>query len=185
MTVVMNIINNFKIYFPLALFFALAIAWIIIVYKVGDWPDWKKYYPTILFFWCGDLIYNVIFYEKPLWVFVNPALTHHLTDIICAFVIFTGTVLIYIPMFPTRFRYKILYVGFWVLLYSSIEWIFNVLGGISYQNGWNIWWSVIHNIYQFILLKIHQDRPILAWILAIAILILIANIYSVHLVGHG
>ncbi|OGO78643.1 MAG: hypothetical protein A2Y23_10100 [Clostridiales bacterium GWB2_37_7] len=164
------------------LFTLVGVAWIILTYKIGDWRNWKLYYPTILFFWCGDLIYNVVFYEKPLWVFENPIFTHHLTDLISIFIVFTCTVLIYIPHYPKTFKKQLLYLGFWVLLYSSIEWIFHVLGGISYRNGWDIGLSVVHNTYQFALLRIHHDRPILAWILALIILSIVMAVFDVDLI---
>lgn len=173
---------NFKIYLPLILFFFLEALWIIFAYKKGDWRNWKVYYPTILFFWCGDLIYNVVFYKKPLWVFVNPAFSHHLTDLLCIFIVFTCTVLIFIPHYPKTFKKQLQYLGFWILLYSSIEWVFHVLGGISYHNGWSIWFSIMHNTYQFILLKIHQENPILAWILALIIFMIIMAIFNVDLI---
>ncbi|PIB57799.1 hypothetical protein, partial [Pseudomonas sp. 2822-17] len=38
-------------------------------YKWGDWEKWEKYYPTILFFIIGDLLYNFLFYNYPMWLF--------------------------------------------------------------------------------------------------------------------
>lgn len=174
---------NIKPYLPLILFFTFIAAWMILAYRIGDWKNWRLYYPTILFFWCGDLIYNVLFYQKPLWVFVNPTFSHYFTDMICAFLIFTCTVLIYIPCYPKRFKYQILYIGYWVLIYTAIEWLFFILGGIAYRNGWSLRWSAVHNVYQFILLKIHHDRPILAWTLAFVILFIIAFIFEVPIIN--
>ena len=169
------------VYFPLALFFCIGIGWIYVAYRAGDWRNWRKYYPTILFFWCGDLIYNIVFYKKPLWVFENPAFSHQFTDLLSLFIVFTCTVLIFIPRYPKPFGKQLVYLGYWILLYSGIEWIFYVLGGITYENGWNIWWSVLHNVYQFILLIIHQSKPILAWVLSIIILFIIASVFHVSL----
>ncbi len=173
--------KNFMTYFPLILFSLFGLMWIIVTYKIGDWRNWRKYYHTILFFWCGDLIYNVLFYKNPLWVYTNPAFNHQFTDLLCAFVIFTCTILNYIPRFPKTLKKQVLYVGFWVFLYSFIEWIFVMVGGIDHRNGWHIGWSVLHNVYQFVLLRIHQDRPILAWILAFIILFIVAEIFNVSL----
>lgn len=168
-------------YFPLVLYGVIMLVWLAIVYQAGDWRNWRKYYPTILFFACGDLIYNVVFYEKMLWVFKNPSLSHKFTDFLCVVVVFTCTILIYLPHYPKPWKKQILYVGYWVLLYSTIEWLFTVLGGIKYDNGWSLTWSVIHNIYQFILIRIHQDRPLLAWTLAIIILFIITRVFHVAL----
>jgi len=173
------VIKELSLHFPLILFFAFLIVWIVITYKVGDWQNWRHYYPTILFFWCGDLIYNVLFCEKPLWQFKNAVFSHELTDIICMFIVFTCTVLMYIPWFPKTFKKQVLYIGYWVLLYTGIEWLFHTLGGITYHNGWSVKLSLVHNIYQFLLLKLHHHKPILAWVLALIILVLVASSYKI------
>lgn len=166
---------------PLILFFFALICWIVLAYKIGGWRNWRLYYPTILFFWCGDLIYNVLFYNKPLWKFENHVFSHQLTDLICIFVVFTCTILIYLYHFPKTLRKQVLYVAFWVALYSTIEWLFHIQGGITYHNNWGIKMSIIHNIYQFLLLKIHHHNPILAWSLALLILVIIGAIFDIDI----
>lgn len=174
-------ISKLAVYFPFALFVILTLLWIVVAYKMGDWRNWKLYYPTILFFWCGDLVYNVVFYKNPLWLFINPIFSHLLTDFLCAAIVFTCTVLVFLPKYPEGLVNQAKYLALWVFIYSGVEGIFFVIKGISYSNGWNLGHSIIHNIYQFILLRIHHKNPILAWILALAIMIVTAKVFGVSL----
>lgn len=166
-------------YLPFALFILITLIWIVITYKIGDWRNWKLYYPTILFYWCGDLIYNVVFYKKPLWTFTNPIMCHHITDFLSMATVFTCTVLVFLPKYPKGLFKQIKYLSFWIFIYSFIEWIFVLMKGITYENGWTLGYSIIHNVYQFILLRIHHTNPILAWVLALIILMIIVNIFNV------
>lgn len=165
----------------LILFFVFISGWLIITYKFGDWRNWKLYYPTILFFWCGDLIGIVVFYNYLLWEFKSDILSHVAVDFIQIIFILTCTTILFLQYYPENMIMQILYILIWVLIYSVIEWFFHLLGGISYNYGWSIWWSVTHNIYQFILLRIHHRKPILAWLLAFTSLGIIMFIFKVNL----
>ena len=49
----------------------IVVAYAIISYRFGDWKRWKEFYPTYLFVILGDITYNFLFYEKPLWEYIN------------------------------------------------------------------------------------------------------------------
>lgn len=141
----------------------LASIFIFGAYKWGDWKNWNKYYATMLFFGMGDLIYHLVFYDKPLWKFQTDFLVDSLNELFVIFTIFFSTTLIYLSNFPKRFMHRIMYISLWVLIYMGIECFTTRIGMHINYNGWNIWWSLLHNAIQFPLLYIHHKKPILAW----------------------
>jgi len=158
-----------------------AIIWVATVYRWGDWRNWRKYYPTILFFIFGNFIYLIIFYKKLLWRLESEYIGFPFIDFYMTFIIFTCTILIFLPHYPkTKSIWKhIVYNLLWVFLYTTIEFIFSNLGLISYHNGWRLLYSMIHNSYQFPILKIHHHRPIIAWIFAFIIVVIFVNIFDI------
>lgn len=172
---------NLAIYSALILFFVLIFLWVIILYKFGDWKNWRLYYPTILFFWCGNFIAQIVFCNHHFWLYKNPLMSHTLTDFISMIFVFSSTTILYLQYYPRKFINQTLYILFWVSLYSAVEWVFVLLGGIVHQYGWTMWLSIIHNTYQFILLRIHQKKPILAWILACIILAIVMFIFKIKI----
>ena len=155
-----------------------ATLWIAAAYKWGDWKNWNKYYPTMLFMGMGDLIYNLVFFNKKLWTFNPGFLNPILSELFVIFTIFSCTVLIFLTHFPKTLIKQILYMTLWVIIYVAIEVFMLKIGMQSNINGWSIWWSTTHNFYQFPLLAIHHKKPYLAWILAIAILFIIMRIFE-------
>ena len=160
-----------------------AALWLAAAYKWGDWKNWSKYYPTMLFMGMGDLIYNVVFYNKKLWSF-NPGLINPIfSELFVIFTIFSCTVLVFLTYFPKTLMKQFQYVTLWVFIYIIIEIVLTRLGMQFNESGWNIWWSVLHNFYQFPLLAIHYKKPYLAWALAITILIIMMTIFEIPLIN--
>lgn len=161
-----------------------ATLWLVAAYKFGDWKNWSKYYPTMLFMGMGDMIYNLVFYEKMLWFFNPGFLNPIVNELLVVFTIFSCTVLIFLTHFPKTLFKQFGYISLWVAIYIVIE-VFMMNIGLQYsKNGWSIWWSLLHNFYQFPLIAIHHKRPYLAWTLAIAILFIIMTIFKVPLVNN-
>lgn len=161
-----------------------AAIWIFAAYKWGDWKNWSKYYPTMLFMGMGDLIYNLVFFDKKLWLFNPGFLNPIISELFVIFTIFSCTVLIFLTHFPKTLIKQILYISLWVIIYIVIEVFMVNIGMQKNTNGWNLWWSLTHNVYQFPLLAIHYKRPYLAWFLAILILIIIMNVFEIPLISN-
>lgn len=136
-------------------------------WKLGDWRNWKKYYPTIQFFMIGEFLYDLLCYNYPLWSFESPLLKVTFSEILIAFVFYPSTILIYIPHMPTGRLKTILYVLLWVALYTITEELSYLLGFFSYHNGWNLGLSVLFNIVMFPLLWLHYRKPLWAWALLV------------------
>lgn len=136
-------------------------------WKLGDWRNWKKYYPTIQYFIIGEFLYDLLCYNYPLWSFESPLLKVTFSAILISFIFYPAAVLLYLPHMPTGWVKRILYVLLWVIIFSLTERISYLLGFFSYHNGWNIWLSVLFNIVMFPLLWLHYKKPLLACALLI------------------
>ncbi len=88
---------------------------------------------------------------------------------------------LFLQYYPKKLVIQIFYILLWVLIYSTIEGVFYLFGGIVYHNGWSFWWSATHNIYQFIFLRVHYKKPILAWIFAFIVLGITMIVFKVSL----
>lgn len=154
---------------------------VIIAWRWGDWKNWQKYYPTILYMITGNLLYNILTYHYPIWLYQKSILQNHtLTDILNSFVIFPATILLFLPHFPNKgIIKKIRYLLFWMIIYISVEWFLSELGYFSYHNGWNLGWSVLFNIGMFTLLRVHYKKPLLAWGISVFIILFLLIIFDV------
>lgn len=45
------------------------IVWILFAYRFIDWSQWRKQYPTVLFFIAINLTYNMLYFNHTLWAF--------------------------------------------------------------------------------------------------------------------
>lgn len=166
--------------------FIFNLLFVLAAIKWGDWKNWKVYYPTYLFFIGGDLFKNLILDDYRLWSYKetffgsNILYGHLVISFMIMALVYPSTLLIYLGNFPkTRFK-KLLWVLFWVFLYSLVE-IINVefLNLFEHHRGWNIAWSVLFNIVMFTVLKIHVSRPLLAWSISILFLIFLWNVFDI------
>ena len=148
---------------------------VIAACKFGDWRNWRLYYPTILYFIVGNLLYSLLTYNYPLWQYESPLLKTTFSNILLTFVFSPALILIYLYHFPKGVAKGIIYIVVWVGISIAIEEIAYLLGFISFHNGWNIWWSILFNFFMLPLLFLHQKRPYLVWvssfIIAIAVII--------------
>jgi hypothetical protein len=96
---------------------------VLVCYKLGDWRNWKKYYSTILFFIIGDYIYNILFHNKMLWMYVAPTLNHTIVDMLIGVFVFPSTVMVFIPYYPKGILKQAAYILLWVFIYAVVEYI--------------------------------------------------------------
>lgn len=148
----------------------------------GDWRNWKEYYPTILFLIVGDFLYNILLYDKSMWVFHDLVLPNHtLITILAMTFSYSATVLIYLGRFPNGLKKRILWFLFWSGIFLILEYVNNKLGYITYHNGWNMLWSVIFTAIIFLILPIHHKRPLLAWGLSIVFILYLLTVFDVKI----
>ena len=145
--------------------------------KWGDWRDWSKYHSTILFLWFGDLLYNFLCYDYIMWEYkesrfgLNLLPNHMAISLLIMFVCYPATVLIYLGKFPSKTINIVIWVLFWVALFSLIEYInLRYLELVSHHNNWTMGWSVLFNMILFPMLRLHYKYPITALLISVPII---------------
>lgn len=149
----------------------LLTSFILAAIKWGDWKNWKRYYPTFLFFIIGDLLYQFLLYNKSMWVFhpsFDQALlpNHTIISLVKMLIRYGATVLIFLGHLPAGKYKRMIWILFWAAIYLAIEIAAMKAGIISHHNGWNIYWSLYLDIVIFLVISIHYKNPVLAWILS-------------------
>jgi len=147
----------------------LPFIYFILVMKCGNWRNWKKYYPSILFVICVDFFICILTYKYSLWEFQPSFLipNHTTAEFLLVFTFLPAMALIYLSRYPFKLKWTIQfrYVMIWTLIYDVIEFIFVKARLIIYQHGWNYWWSCLVWLFIFIGLRLHHTKPLLAWAL--------------------
>jgi hypothetical protein len=152
-------------------------------WKFGDWRHLKKYYPTILYFIIGDLLYNVLTYEHVMWNYNEDGFfpNHTLTNLWIMITVYPATVITYLAHFPQKRMFQAVYILLWVTIYACWELLnIYVFGIIEHFNEWNMWWSFLFDIIIFVMLVVHHKRPLLAWGLSVVIIVIFLRLFDVN-----
>ncbi|MEH7226565.1 CBO0543 family protein [Bacillus sp. JJ1566] len=162
-----------------ALFLLAAVKW-------GDWRRWREYYATILFFIVGDLLKNVLYHDYWVWTYQetmfakNILINHTFITLLITFVCYPASALIYLGRFPEEKWKKLLWIGVWVFLFTSVEFInLKYLHLIEHHHGWTLGWSFLFNLVMFPMLRLHQKQPLIAWGLSIIWIIFLLNMFPI------
>ena len=147
----------------------LAIMFIGLCLKWGNWRNWKLFYPTILFYIISDLSYDILTYSKPLWLYGGSFWNHTFADYFVAFFSYPSVIILFLSNFPKKFLKQVWYVIFWVFAMSILEYFMHINGGIKYYNGWSMGWSILFNFIMFPLLFLNYKNPLLSWIVSIVL----------------
>jgi hypothetical protein len=141
----------------------LAGAW-----RFADWRNWRHYYPTILFVICIDFTISILTYEYPTWYFHPSVLSpnHTTADFLVAFTNLPPMVLLFLSRYPSLgpLSRQIAYMAAWGAAWTLVEGTFALTGMMSYHNGWNFGWSILFWQLMFPVVRLHDLRPLLAWL---------------------
>ena len=162
----------------------LFIVSILVAYKWGDWKNWEKYYPTILYFGFFDLICRSVYHDMPLWIHkctIGIQIPNTIISLAWIFIIYPSTVLIYLYRFPKGLKNQVLYILQWVLSYTAIEWVLHLTKAIEYHNNWTIFSSLIFNCGMFTILWMHHQRRRTAWIMTFLMFLIFIQFYKIPL----
>ncbi|OZM56442.1 hypothetical protein CIB95_11750 [Lottiidibacillus patelloidae] len=161
------------------------VVWILFAYKFVDWSQWKKQYPTILYFIVINLSYNFLYYNHTLWAFRGVTadwINHSIINMAFTFFICPVGLIIYLQRFPQqKAMNQLIYIAVWVIFYSVIETLFAYKGMYVYDNGWNGWLNIILNSVLFTVLYIHYKNPVRAILISIPLAILFYLFFPVPL----
>lgn len=166
--------------------FILNAVFLLAAIKWGDWRRWKEYYSTILFFIVGDLLKNYLLYNHWMWTYKetifgdNILRNHTIISLLIMVICYPSTILLYLGRFPKEKWKQLLWVIFWVILYTVVEYInLKYLHLIRHHNGWGMQWSIIFNIVMFTMFIIHMKKPLLAWVLSFIWIIFLLKAFHV------
>ncbi|WP_338448417.1 CBO0543 family protein [Niallia oryzisoli] len=154
--------------------------------KWGDWRNWNKYHSTILFLWFGDLLYNLLCHDYIMWKYkesifcLNLLPNHTVISLLIMFVCYPATVLIYLGRFPKKTINIVIWILFWVALFSIIEYInLRYLDLVSHYHGWTMRWSTVFNMIMFSMLRLHYKYPTAALLISIPIILFFVIYFNV------
>lgn len=155
--------------------------WILAAWRWGDWRNWKNYQSTFLFVILLDLLYNFLTYNYPLWVYDPTDIipNHTLNNLFVSFISYPSIVFIYLGRYPTGWVKQVAWIIFWVTLFSIVELVNNIMGLMSYHNGWNFGWSVIFYLVQLPFIRLHYKKPLLAYGLSVLIIVGLLLLFKV------
>ncbi|MGG1679110.1 CBO0543 family protein [Neobacillus sp. NRS-1170] len=159
-----------------------SILWIIAAIKLGDWRNWKLYYPTMLFASVGNMLYEIVCSEYPMWAMEKNGLPNHTIPILLLCIIgMPLSTFVYLSNFPNTLSNgrKFFYLTLFVFIFVVLEYISVQLGSITYHNGWNLLWSILFNFVMFSILIIHYRKPIKALFLSSIFVVMLAIIFDV------
>ncbi|OIK13485.1 hypothetical protein BIV60_13965 [Bacillus sp. MUM 116] len=157
--------------FPIIIgFVAILCAW-----KWGDWKNWIQYLSTIQYFIIGDMLYNLLTWDFPLWSYPrSPNLlpNHLFNNLFLMFTLYPSTMLVYLYRFPKNHLIKqILYILSWIILWLIFELIMILYGNCVYSHGWTFGWSVVFVCVMVPMLLLHYKHPGWAYVLSVPIII--------------
>lgn len=157
---------------------AITIIIIFSTWKWGDWKNWPKYHPTMLFVALANILYNFIYCKGPLWE-IQPGILQNgiLTELLYSFIVFPLTALMFLSNLPNSIGKQTLHILKYVLIYFIFEYIFFVSNMIIYRHGWTLFYSFIWNIMMFIVWTIHFKKPLLAYISSVGIIIIVTKLF--------
>ena len=156
----------------------LLFSFLITAIKLGDWKNWQKYYPTILFVMVINLASSFVTYHHILWNY-NPDIvvqTQTTVEILNAFALLPAATFIYLSVFPFGGSkiYQAGYIALWVLIFSCIELIAHyIVGSLSYKNHWSWFNSFLFDIVLFSITRLHYSRPAWAWGVSLIVTVII------------
>ncbi|GAA4706944.1 CBO0543 family protein [Brevibacillus fulvus] len=152
----------------------------VIFWRWGDWRNWARYHPTMLYYAAGNLLYQYLTANHYLWrLLPDRFLNHTLTELLYTFLIFPGTALLFLGNFPASRGGKWRHYVRWYLLYVGMESVFVLTHHIDYQYGWNLLWSALFDLIMFPMLHLHHKRPLVAYGLSVLIIIILVWYFNV------
>ena len=152
---------------------------VFLCWEYADWKNWKLYYPTIIYLIMGNITYDLLTYQMPLWSYNIKFLTHYCTDILVIFFLHPCTILMFLTYYPKLIKKNMAYILLWIVAYSSAEYITVVLGWFSYSNGWTMGWTILFNCIIFPLLYLHYKKPIWVWPISLALAFMLLYTFKI------
>lgn len=146
------------------------VVWILFAYRFIDWSQWKKQYPTVLYFIAINLTYNMFYFNHTLWAFRGITaewLNHTIINLAFTYFITPMALIIYLQRYPENKNHGYIYSAVWIGFFTIIEYLFAHKGMFVYDNGWNSLHNIWLNIVLFAVLRIHYRKPAIAMLISL------------------
>lgn len=145
--------------------FLIALFWILVSLKWGNWKNWRAYHATMLYFSAANLFYYLIVQKDWLWVHIPDKLTRYFifTDPVHIFISQPFACLVFLSTMPKKKYAIVLHHIKFIAIFTVFEWFYLKTDYIAYQNGWNLWWSLVFNFVMFPMLLLHHWKLFLAF----------------------
>jgi hypothetical protein len=159
----------------------IALFTIYSAWRWAEWKNWQKYHTTMIFITAGGLLYEYLTKDFTLWIFHPDFLyDHQITVIVYAVITMPLNALLFLSRYPTTTKLRqIKYLLTWIFIYSLVELGLQILGRISYENGWNYWHSVMFDFMMFPMLRLHHVKPLRAYALSLIIIVVLMWYFKV------
>jgi hypothetical protein len=151
----------------IAVFYSML--WVIAAWRLADWRHWRDYYPTMLFAAVGDLFYELIAKDYPMWAMEPNGLPSSIIPMaLLAFIGMPLSVFVYLSRFPENRTpiIRLLYILLFTAIFVALEHFSVVFGAITYHHGWHLGWSLLFDIVMFFILYVHHKSPVKAMLLS-------------------
>ncbi|RXT03868.1 CBO0543 family protein [Ammoniphilus sp. CFH 90114] len=164
----------------------LLVVYIVVGYKYGKWTNFHQYYPTLLFFVSVDLLSQFLLFDFTLWGF-SPLgkmdewfhLNHTLIALSKMAIQYPVTIALFLGHVTQKLKNQFLLIVLWSGIYAANEWIAQYFGVLTYHHGWHFGWDIAFNFLMFFMLLLHYQKPLVAWILCIPIILGIWEIFNI------
>ncbi|MCZ8521219.1 hypothetical protein O9H32_17150 [Paenibacillus mucilaginosus] len=155
---------------------------ILAAWRWADWRNWKQYHSSMLFITAGGFLYEYLTKDQTMWKF-HPDFLYNQTVTVVVYAIVTMplSVLLFLSLYPRTPGKKLLHLALWVGIYASGEWALHAFGRISYQHDWNLAYSVLFDIMMFPMIRLHHNRPLLAYALSVPIVVTLIYLFHIKL----
>lgn len=155
------------------------IALLLVAVISGSMKFWEKYYHTLVYVSLCNLLYNFLCQDYLIWSFhPDILLNHKTTDLLNTFVLLPCTTLLYLHFFSYTHK-KLFYYLLWVIGYTALEYAWYLKGNISYDHGWNIWWSSGFYCAMFFAIWLHHNNVKKALLFSLAVIVLLVSVFHV------
>jgi hypothetical protein len=144
------------------------------------YKQWKIYYKTMLFVSFCNFLYNFLCRDHLTWAYhPDLLLNHKTTDLINSFVLLPSITLLYLHFFPAKKNRQIIYYLSWIAGFSALEYLWFLFERISYQHGWNFFWSVGFYFAMFYTIRAHHTNLKIALLFSLAVIIFLLITFKI------
>ncbi|ALX47257.1 CBO0543 family protein [Lentibacillus amyloliquefaciens] len=158
----------------------VAILFMLASWRWADWTRFHQFHATMVYIAAMNLLYFFFTSDYHLWTFhSNISIPGHVLDLLHTFIVLPCTAMIFLSNFPDAFFRNIIYTAKWALIFLLCEWGGYSLDLIEYHNGWSLGWSALFLLVMFPMLRMHYNRPFIAYGLSIGIIAVLLTLFNV------